>query len=201
MKEILREYSKAIIAVIVATIIFGIYSGGKYIFKTFNNAKENNEFIDLNEFQYSTYISNTIKLGIFETPSLSKSNSSIIFRENIEEKNIDKLKKENTIYYKADDFIRAEGADIDEIRIIDIEYSTLDASEKRVPIKPKYFIDGKETTKNEVIKHVSEKDAKSVSDFEYFTFNKEGNYTISVRVNANGMYSTRVFSISIINLI
>ena len=201
MKEILREYSKAIIAVIVAIIIFGIYSGGKYIFRTFNNAKESNEFIDLNEFQYSTYISNTIKLGIFETPSLSKSNSSIIFKENIEEKDIDKLKKENTIYYKADDFIRAEGADIDEIRIIDIEYSTLDASEKRIPINPKYFIDGKETTKNEVIKHINGKDAESVSDFEYFTFNKEGNYTISVRVNANGMYATRVFSISIINLI
>lgn len=213
MREVLREYSKAIIAILVAILILGMYTGGKYAIRTFKKAEEENKFIDLNEFQYSTYISNTIVLGIYEIPVVSKSSSDIVLRNEIKPDNIykdidQKIEaegREKTVYYKASDIISAKTTNnekITEIRIIENEYFA-EGIKKGQVINPKYFINGEEKSKQEVLQYVNKENSKAgyakynISDYEYYTFNNPGIYSISIRINAEGMYSTRIFSLNI----
>lgn len=213
MREVLREYSKAIIAILVAILILGMYTGGKYAIRTFKKAEKENKFIDLNEFQYSTYISNTIVLGIYEIPVVSKSNSDIVLRNEIKPDNIykdidQKIEaegREKTVYYKASDIISAKTTNnekITEIRIIENEYFA-EGIKKGQVINPKYFINGEEKSKQEVLQYVNKENSKAgyvkhnISDYEYYTFNNPGIYSISIRINAEGMYSTRIFSLNI----
>lgn len=209
MREVIREYSRAILAVIIAIIIFALFAGGKYILRTFREAKESNEFVNLDEFKYSTYINNNIQLGIFELPLLSKESEEFVFRTNLSNEN---ERNEKSIYYLAKDFIGAHVNNgnvkdaVKDIYIISIDYTPLDGMALEKRIYPTYFLNGNKSTKEEVMTYVNEENYKAgdieykISDFEYYTFNKEGNYTLSVRVNADGMYSTRMFSIALINL-
>lgn len=210
MREIIREYSRAVLVVIAALIVLGLVTGGKYIIRTFKQAKEANEFIDLDEFKYSTYINNNIQLGIYELPILSKeTEDKIILRENLTS---DSDTENSTIYYKAEDFIKAYVTDstsnstINEICVTSIEYTSLDGNEKS-RLKSTYFLNGEKTKKEDVLKYINEENKKAgkiiynMSDFEYFTFKNEGNYTISIRVGADGMYSIRIFSISLMKLV
>lgn len=209
MREVIREYSRAILTVIVAIIIFALFAGGKYILRAFREAKESNEFVNLDEFKYSTYINNNIQLGIFELPLLSKDSEAFTFRANLINES---EREEKAVYYLAKDFIGAHVNNGDvkdavkDIYIMSIDYTPLDGMSLEKRIYPTYFLNGKQSTKEEVMTYINEENYKAgnvthkISDFEYYTFNKEGNYTISVRVNAEGMYSTRMFSIALINL-